>query len=84
MNGDVFTGTFILGLKVFLYYKLIQDGKGELRGLDGTIIKGWWKENKLSGKGEWLHSDKRLYVGDFKDDTKHGEGVMTWPDKRKY
>ena len=83
MNGDVFTGTFILGLKVFIYYK-IQDGKGELRGLDGTIIKGWWKENKLCGKGEWLHSDKRLYVGDFKDDAKHGEGVITWPDKRKY
>ena len=75
MNGDIFKGTFLQGLK---------DGKGELRGVDGSIITGWWKENKLSGKGEWLHGDKRLYIGDFKDDTKHGQGVLTWPDKRKY
>lgn len=34
MNGDVFNGVFMLGLK---------EGKGELKGNDGSIITGYWK-----------------------------------------
>lgn len=75
VNGDIFEGEFVKGLK---------EGKGLMKGHDGSKMKGFWKENKIYKNCEYIYSDGTIFVGEFKNDKKEGYGVQTWTDGRKY
>ena len=54
-----------------------KNGKCYLKKVDGTVYKGYFRDDKFEGFGELTIPEKINYRGDFKDGQYHGKGKLT-------
>ena len=69
-DGDIYKGIYkeddVIG-----YHK---NGKGTYYCSNGTVIKGNWRDDYLTGKATVKYKNKDKYVGNFKEDVRSGSG----------
>ena len=61
-----------------------KEGYGEYEWSNGSVYKGYWKDNKLCGKGVYYYTDGKKYVGEYYNNLKQGRGKYFWPDGKLY
>merc|ERR1719502_1090643 len=70
-TGDIFTGTFVDGVKV---------GSGAYQfGADSSVMKGNWVEGSIT-EGTWEFKDGSVYKGVFKNGKPYQNGTFTLPN----
>lgn len=73
------SGTYV-GATDFGYF----EGTGTFNFTSGTVYKGEWDNNAMSGIGTLTVPDLGEYTGDFSDSQKNGFGTFTWSDGTIY
>lgn len=65
------------------FYKDLKDGYGEYKFQDGTIYKGYWKNDKMHGKGKLIKDNYLIYEGEFQDGEMHGYGTKYFSELKR-
>lgn len=60
------------------------DGEGTFRFRNGSVLKGTWDDNQLSGEGSLTAAGRGTYQGEFLDNEKSGEGTFKWKNGDVY
>ena len=61
-----------------------KEGYGEYKWSNGSLYRGYWKDNKLCGKGVYYYENGNKYIGECKDNCKEGKGKYFWKDGKTY
>ena len=75
VNGDVYEGDFVKGLR---------SGQGTYIFKDGEKYVGSFLEDRHHGNGTYFFADGRRYEGDWENDFQQGNGTMYYPNGDKY
>ena len=75
-DGDVYEGNVLSNGK--------KDGAGTYTCEDGTVIKGTWKKDVLSGKVKIKYPDGDKYVGNIQNGKRSGSGTYYYDDGDVY
>ena len=61
-----------------------KEGYGEYTWSNGSVYKGYWRDNKLCGKGVYYYIDGKKFIGEYNNNLKEGRGKYFWSDGKLY
>jgi len=74
-NGFVYEGNFLNGLR---------EGRGMLKGKDGSWYDGMWTGDKFQGQGTYVWPNGAKYVGAWEKGIQSGYGIYFYVNGDKY
>jgi hypothetical protein len=74
-NGFTYEGNFVNGLR---------EGRGMLKGTDGSWYDGMWKLDKFQGQGTYVWPNGAKYTGAWEDGVQNGYGIYFYTNGDKY
>uniref|UniRef100_A0A7S4VTA1 MORN repeat-containing protein 5 n=1 Tax=Ditylum brightwellii TaxID=49249 RepID=A0A7S4VTA1_9STRA len=75
LNGDVFAGLWVRGLR---------EGLGTCHFGKGAVYVGEWKCDKMNGQGMYQWPDGQKYIGDFVENFMEGSGKCEYENGSEY
>ena len=82
LKGFLYPNKYIY--KGMINYRGLREGYGKLYFPDGTIYKGFFRNNKMEGRGRLLSINGYIYEGDFKNNLSNGYGKYVSLDGTSY
>lgn len=74
-NGFIYEGNFVNGLR---------EGRGMLKGQDGSWYDGMWVKDKFQGQGTYVWPNGAKYVGAWENGVQNGYGIYFYTNGDKY
>ena len=74
-NGFRYEGNFVNGLR---------EGRGMLKGSDGSWYDGMWVQDKFHGQGTYVWPNGAKYIGAWENGVQNGYGIYFYTNGDKY
>src|SRR5512145_681773 len=74
-NGFIYEGNFVNGLR---------EGRGMLKGADGSWFDGMWVKDKFEGQGTYVWPNGAKYIGAWTNGVQNGYGIYFYTNGDKY
>jgi hypothetical protein len=74
-NGFTYEGSFLHG---------VREGRGMLKGSDGSWYDGMWVNDKFQGQGTYMWPNGAKYIGAWDNGIQNGYGIYFYNNGDKY